>query len=73
MAALDTTQQLIAALLGLGGVFTLLWKLFDLLSKAWDRKNTLEMLAAETVRADFWKDQADECRTERDRCLERQP
>ena len=64
--SLGSAQSLLAVAASAAGLATLGWRLFGLLNRAWDRKNLLEMLDAETQRASYWKAQAEECRTERD-------
>lgn len=73
MPDLDSTQQIAALILSAGGIVTLGWKLFDTISKAFERKMLREMYEAEVEWKDYYKSREADCRGELGRCRERQP
>lgn len=67
---LDTAQGIAALLLSAGGVATLGWKLFDTISKSFERKMLREMYEAEVEWKDYYKHREADCREQLDQCRE---
>jgi hypothetical protein len=68
--SLDTTQGIVTLIGSLSVVVTLGWKLFDTISKAFERKMLRELYEAEVEWKDYYKSREADCRSQLSQCRE---